>query len=520
MPDFGFVGPSYTTVSPYQDAQECINFYPEIDATKQAGQRGVIALYPAPGLNIVQQVAAGQEVRGMRALSGGQYLISAIGNKVYKTVVSGSGYTTTQIGTLATSDGLVSMTDNQSVTYGLYAYMADGVNRYVWFAGTNTFTTLPSTDGAWQGADFVDVVDTYIVYNEPGTQNFGATDYDSPYSTTAYYGTKDGSPDNIMGIFVDHRQIYLIGEKTTEVWVDVGSQIEGVISFPFQRVSGTTMQHGTAAPWTMARIGESFAFLSRDERGTTIVGQVNGYQFQRLSNHAVEASLIGYQVSDAFAYTYQILGHEFYVITVPEADLTWVYDSATQMWHKWMEWSGNEYTRIRSNCMAFFNNDNFTGGYNDGTLYNIHSDYYLFGTDQVRRLRRAPHLVADFQRQYFEELQIQFQPGVGVTDAYFDGELATEDDYALLTESGDFIEVDSFHTPGADPQAMLRWSDDGGSTWSNEHWKDIGKIGQYKNRCIWRRLGWARDRVFEVVVTDPVKMVIVSANLKGSGADN
>ena len=67
---------------------------------------------------------------------------------------------------------------------------------------------------------------------------------------------------------------------------------------------------------------------------------------------------------------------------------------------------------------------------------------------------------------------------------------------------------------------MLRWSNDGGSTWSNEHWCTIGQQGKYKNRAIWRRLGQARDRVFEVSTTDPVKMVIVSANLKASGADN
>jgi len=88
-------------------------------------------------------------------------------------------------------------------------------------------------------------------------------------------------------------------------------------------------------------------------------------------------------------------------------------------------------------------------------------------------------------------LQIQFQPGVG-----------------------------NSNDPGETPQAMLRWSNDGGSTWSNEHWTSIGKIGAFKNRAIWRRLGWSRDRVFEVSVTDPINAVIISANLKASGADN
>jgi len=104
---------------------------------------------------------------------------------------------------------------------------------------------------------------------------------------------------------------------------------------------------------------------------------------------------------------------------------------------------------------------------------------------------RCPHIVTDLQRQFFDELQIQFQPGVGNPE-----------------------------DPGFNPQAMLRWSNDGGSTWSNEYWTSIGKQGKYKNRAIWRRLGTARDRVFEVVVTDPIKAVIVSANLKASAGDN
>jgi hypothetical protein len=131
------------------------------------------------------------------------------------------------------------------------------------------------------------------------------------------------------------------------------------------------------------------------------------------------------------------------------------------------------------------------GDYANGKIYKLDKDNYTDDGQQVRRLRRAPHLVADFQRQYFDELQIQFQPGLG-----------------LSTGQGD------------NPQAMLKWSDDGGSTWSNEHWVTIGAIGRYANRAIWRRLGWARDRVFEVSISDPVKAVIVSANLKAYAGEN
>jgi hypothetical protein len=75
---------------------------------------------------------------------------------------------------------------------------------------------------------------------------------------------------------------------------------------------------------------------------------------------------------------------------------------------------------------------------------------------------------------------------------------------------------------GSDPQVMLRWSDDGGHTWSNEHWAAMGAIGTYGTRVFWRRLGMTtklRDRVYEVSGTDPIKLDIVGAELTISGTN-
>jgi hypothetical protein len=290
--------------------------------------------------------------------------------------------------------------------------------------------------------------------------------------------------------------VYLLGETTTEVWTDVGNVISGITTFPFQRVPGTSSQSGLGAPFSVARLGDSFVCVAKDNRGDGTIEMMQGYTWVRISTHAVEQSLIDQYTGDAIAYSYQIEGHEMYVVTFPSVDeygLTWVYDNSTKSWHKWLSWDADNavYKRHRSNCGAFFNNMYIVGDYENGKLYSLENEVYTDDNATIRRLRRAKHLTTDLQRQYFEEFQIQFQPGVG-----------------LNTGQGD------------DPQAMLRWSNDGGSTWSNEHWVTIGKIGQYLNRAIWRRLGWSRDRIFEVVLTDPIKAVIVSANLKASAGDN
>ena len=98
-----------------------------------------------------------------------------------------------------------------------------------------------------------------------------------------------------------------------------------------------------------------------------------------------------------------------------------------------------------------------------------------------------------------------------------------------MTESGFFlvqentgailIEKGQFTATAVDPQVMLRWSDDGGHTWSNEHWRSMGLTGEWGRRVIWRRLGMTvklRDRVYEVSGTDPIKIAIMGAELQVS----
>jgi hypothetical protein len=652
MPDFGFVGASYEAPSIYQDGQECINFFPEIDPTKQPEQRGVVALYPTPGLTTQVVLPAGAEVRGMRTVSGGQQMIAVCGAYVY---VLSSNLSPTIVGILNTSSGRVGIVDN-----GVNVYIVDGTYRYTWriasistaiFTGsisgttltvsnlqsgtiaignalfgvgvaqetvitggsgtswtvnisqsvsstlmnssaattitasltagstnatlsttgtvylgqtiqgsgvpantmvtailapsggfnlytvsTNTtvavgtmyalnFTVIPSNDGAFSGGNTVDIVDNYFVYNRPSSQQWGSSDALSPVSQSLSFASKDGAPDNLVALIVDHREVYLLGEASSEVWVDVGA-----FPFPFQRIPGTSTQHGIAAQFSVSRLGDSFAYVSRNLRGQGEIMQMQGYKPTRISTHAVENTLANQYIDDAIAWTYQLEGHECYVVSFPSLQLTWVYDATTQMWHKWLYvTTTNTYQRHRGNCCAVFQGMVLVGDYANGKIYELDKENYTDDGNNVRRLRRAPHLVSDFQRQYFEELQIQFQPGVGFTGLSVSPSLYIGTPYIIYPTATLVIPPAQTVILGTQtlttqtttlPQAMLRWSDDGGSTWSNEHWTTIGQTGKYQNRAIWRRLGTSRDRVFVVVVTDPLKAVIISANLKASGGEN
>lgn len=476
MADFGFVGPAYQAQSIYQNDQACINWYPEADQTKKSDERGYIALYPTPGLVAKVTLAAAAEVRGLYVF--GSFLYAVSGAQLYEIDTS---YTATNVGTLLTSSGQVKFTDNN-----IGIYFCDGIQRYSFVHGGAL--TLRS-DGGFTGANWVDEQDGFIIYNNPAanSQQWGCTDVDVATSGALNESFKDAYSDPLLALISDHREVFLLGSKTTEIWQNAGTQ-----PFPFQRSVTTTLMHGIVAKFSLARFGESFAFVSQDARGQNVVVMMNGYSVQRISTHAVETGLATGIVSDAFAYTYQWKGHEFYVLTLPTQNITWVFDLATQMWHQWLSRdTRNVLNRHRSNCHVMFNEKHVVGDYTNGKLYELSDTVYTEDGQPIPCIRRARHLVNDLKRIFYRELQIQFQPGVG-------------------------IQVGQ----GSDPQAMLRWSDDGGSTWSNEHWVGIGRVGAYKNRARWTRLGQARDRVFEVTVSDPVFRAVISANLNADTGDH
>lgn len=477
--DFNFVGASYVAASITQNDQECINLYPEIDPTKKEGERGVIALYPAPGKILKAQLQSA-EVRALHTLPGSTVMLAVSGETLYKLT---SLYVATVVGHLNTGTGPVWITDN-----GASAYITDGANRYAYNIGSETLAVV--SDGPFNGGITCDEVDNFMFYNRPDSRQWGCTDVSSSASGALNLGSMLGASCNLIAVVADHRQILLFGETYSERWVNVGT-----FPFPFAVIPGSSIQHGCGAPASIAYLGEAVVFLALDTRGKATVAMWGAAMTSpmRISTFAVESAIQGYAVTDdAIGYTYAQSGHEFYVLTFPTADVTWCYDISTQLWHKraWRDPMGVMH-RDRGNCCAVFGDDIVVGDFENGNLYTLSLSTYADNGAVMTRLRRCRHLTTELKRQFFSDLQIQFQPGVGLVDGQ-----------------------------GSDPQCILRWSDDGGFTWGNDHLLTIGKMGRYKHRAMKRRLGWARDRIFEVEMTDPVYGPIISANLNATSGAN
>jgi hypothetical protein len=496
------LGSSYVARSVNAADSRMVNLFPEI--VPEAGKEPAF-LQRCPGLELVATVGQGP-IRGMWPF--GDFLYVASGGKLYR--VDGN-FVATELG-LINGSGPVSMSDN-----GTQLFVACNPDAFIYNTSTGVFAQI--TDPDFPGAVTVGYLDGYFVFNEPNSQRFWVTSLnDGTAIDPLDFASAEGNPDDVVSLMVDHREVWLFGNNTVEVWYNAG-----LADFPLARIDGAFMETGCLAPYSVAKLDNSVFWLGSDARGNGIVYRNQGYNAQRVSTHAIEWQIQQYNVlNDAIGYSYQQDGHSFYVLTFPTAQATWVFDVSTGAWHERAFWDGVQFRRHRSNCQANFAGQVLVGDWESSAIYVLDQQTYDDNGQAQRWLRswRAlPTGQNNLKRTAQHMLQLDCESGVGVgtVESYF---LLTEDNLFLTDESDNLLITSSISlTDGANPQVMLRWSDDGGHTWSNEHWASMGRVGEYGKRVIWRRLGMTtklRDRVYEISGTDPVKIAIMGAELSAT----
>jgi hypothetical protein len=470
------LGSSYVARSINAADNRMVNLFPEIvpEGGKEPG-----FLNRAPGLKFQQTIGTGP-IRALWAhqTNGSDFYVVS-GTQFYK--VTGLTATPTLLGTV-TGTGPVSIADN-----GTQIFLACNPDGFIYNEVTNVFAQI--TDPDFTGAVTVAYLDGYFVFNEPDSQKVWVTQLlDGTSVDPLDFASAEGSPDGLVGVIVDHREAWLFGTDSVEVWYDAGAA-----DFPLQRIQGAFNEIGCVAAFSIAKLDNGLFWLGTDARGQGIVYRANGYTGVRVSTHAIEYAIAQYgNISDAVAYTYQQEGHAFYVLTFPTGNATWVYDVSTQAWHERAGWNTalGEFTRHRSNCQCNFGGNTVVGDYENGNIYTLDLEVYADNggiQKWLRSWRALPTGANNLKRTAQHSLQLDCESGTG-----------------LVTGQG------------SDPEIMLRFSDDGGHTWSNEHLSKMGKIGEYYRRVFWRRLGMTlklRDRVYEISMTDPVKTAIMGAEL-------
>lgn len=515
-------------------AQDRLNLYVEVNEDQE---KHVLTLYPTPGLVSELNLGAFPN-RGAYQLGDSLYVVNR--DTLYRVA---NDFTTEVLGTLESTSGRVDMSDN-----GIQLLIVDGPDGYglelnataktissitrvtttatlttatahglqtgmivtvagatpteyngtytITVTGDDTFTYVmgsdpgasaspagtytidsalaPITAAGFEGADTVTFLNGRFIVSEPDSGRFRWSGLLDVWSWDALdFATAESDPDNLVRVMAEGGQLYLFGEKTTEIWGD-----SGAVDAAFAKIAGSAVEWGLAARWSLVKYLDSVAFLRKNRLGQVQACILSGAQAGPISNPQVEAEFSRYgDVSNATGLAYMVYGHAFYQVNFPSEGVSWLYDAQSKSWSRLQSGEGIHRAAIGVQLL----NQLYACDYENGKIYRIDQDAYTDDGVAIIREFTGRHQ-ANGNLTGVPELWLEMESGVGLQQGQ-----------------------------GQDPQVMMQISRDGGHTWGNELWRPFGKIGEYKRRAKWNRLGRARDWVFRFRVTDPVKTVFVAA---------
>jgi hypothetical protein len=462
MPELNLFGVSQYGKSLNVTAQNRLNCYLEV---QPGDDRARVAIYGTPGLDLFASFGD-TPVRGIYQRTDFIYAVHRgtfyeVNNAAVKTAK----------GTIGTTSGRVYMWDN-----GTQLFVTDGQAGYIYDFQLGTFEQIVDPD--YPGAKTVTWQDGYFIVNPPDTSLFYVSDiYDGLVWDALDFASAESNPDNLVAIIADNSTLYLFGSVSTEFWTNSGAQ-----DFPFSRISGGSTEWGCAAINSIVKYDNTLAFLAKNRMGEVIVAKMNGYQPQRISNPEIEYIINKYtSVSDASCIAYMLGGHPMLQINFPTAQASWLYDGLTNCWS---QLKSNGIERHRAEMGVNYLDRIIVTDFENGNLYRLNPDSYTDNGEPIAFEVTSRHVERDDLRVIVDKLQLDMETGVGLALGQ-----------------------------GVNPQVMMSVSKDGGHTFGTEQWCDMGAIGEFRQRAIWRRLGQARDWVFKFRITDPVKRVILGCSI-------
>ena len=463
-------GPAYRLPQLQQSCQRCVNLMLQV---AEKPSKSASMLIPTPGLALRQTLPVGP-TRGAIVSGGSLWVVS--GRNVYRLNAT---YAATYIGQIQSESGPVALAAN-----GPQILIVDGVTGYILTVATSALTQI--TDPAFPlGVTSATFIDQYFVVTGNDTGQFWWSDLGDGSSWNGLdFASAEGAPDNAVAVVADHRELWVFGENTIEVFAATENG--------FERLAAAVIEEGVAAVASVGRVASAILWLGQSENGGGVVWAAHGFQPQRVSTHAIENAIAEYpRIDDAVAWTYSDRGHDFYAIHFPSGDATWVYDVAVGEWHEraWRDPVTGLLHRHRGAWHVYYGRDHVVGDWEDGRVYVLSHEATDDAGDLILHLR-STQAAADtdsYGVMLWGRMQVDVVSGVG-------------------TATGQ----------GRDPQLMMRYSDTGGHRWSNRRSAPIGRTGEYWARCKFERCfpgGSAdgRSRVWEVSWTDPVITALIGA---------
>lgn len=431
-------------------AQRMVNCYLEQAPPHAKTLAAVIASF---GVKTRTTIGTGP-YRGAAVIRGVLYVVS--GTALYRV---SSTYVGTALGTIPGTGPCYIVGDEINVAVGTIP------DLYVW----NGAAVSQVTDTDFEGASWLGYIDGYYVAANPLTGRYQISDSRDPTAWNALdFASAEAAPDDIVTGIVDHKEAILFGTETSEAFYNSGNS-----DFPLTPISSGFIELGCPYRFGPGKIDSTVCFPAHDGK----VYRLNGFSPQVISTPVVEQAIERATDREFIGMAWKEPGHAFYSLSC--ADFAFVYDFASQLWHE-RESHGLYPWRRAFTARAY---DKWIVGDTDSAaLGTLDGDTFTEFGAVMRASCASPPVGEDNRRIVHPRLELVFEQGVGIPTGQ-----------------------------GSDPQVMLRFSDDGGRTWSSEKWRGLGRIGEYKRRAVWHRLGQARDRIYEYAITDPVRRTLILA---------
>ena len=382
---------------------------------------------------------------------------------------------TDSAGTIAeiTGDTFEKLTRVKFADFGSALYAANGAN--INGISTSAVTVMADVD-APTTVSHVAVLDRYLIGNEVATGNFHWADVNAPTTWTGNYSEAEANPDNLVALDVQRKNLYLLGKKTLEPWLDDGST-------PFIPLLQSFIQSGTVANYSFAWCNAVQAFCWLDENRRVVM--LEGGRAVPLSL-TINKYIQGFTtVSDAIGDYVEIVGRPFYVLTFPSEEKVLAYDFISKNWYRLASWNAisAEYDLYRGNCycLAPAWNLNLMGDRANGLIYKLGATIYDEDGSLLRSLIQTAHYNhgTEASRKYCNGLYVRLKRTQAVS---LDGT----------------------------PDIMIRYRDDGNTTWTTERSLAMQSVGNTEFIAYTTRLGSYYSRQWQFSITDAYPLCVVS----------
>lgn len=472
----GFAGPSSPSRSVLADAEETINWRLQTLPSPNAPVQK--ALYPVHGRQLWGSGLQDGPCRGAFGQDGHFYMVG--GKRFHEMNADGVPIHALD---MADWDGqLCTLSSNGDG--GGQIFITSGNAGYIWDVLAFTLTKVLTR------ARFGAMIDSFFLALDVDTSTLQISDsYNGLVWDPTQIIQRSTAGDRWKSMIVGPGggEIFLFGDRTSDIFYNKGTS-----PIPFAPVTSAKIEHGIEAPFSVAWLNGP-VWLAQDAHGARTVRRAKGYDPQKISDDALDDALANYStVADAEGDVFREDGHDMYALHIPSQGVTHVFDDTEGVWHKRQFWDTGT-GRYKVDRARFHNYIFGRMVIGDRETANVYETSDAFGLDvdgaAIRRLRRTAGLKHERRMLFFSSFELYLEGGMGVATGQ-----------------------------GSDPELLWRASKDGGKTFGGWRRKKTGKGGKFLQRVKFNLVGRARDRVDEIVVTDPVPWRILGAVLEPQGA--